>query len=205
MKRFTTPRVLLSALVLSLGLAVGAGYAAGPRGDCPVMGAPAGGPGAGPGMGMGMGMHQPMFHGRGIMRLHDELKLDAKQEALWNDAMTFARDNGGAMRERMIKEHEEIKAMLDKPGTDLHAVSKRMDDMRTQGMAMRSALHERWFAVYDALNPQQKEQVRVYFKDGMDGMRQGGPRGGDRRGQGQPRRDRPMQAPMQAPAPAPQS
>lgn len=198
MKRFTTPRVLLSTLVLSLGLAVGAGYAAGPRGDCPVMGAPAGGHGMGMG---GMGMHQPMFHGRGMMRLHDELKLDAKQEALWNDAMSFARDNGGAMRDRMIKEHEEIKAMLDKPGTDLHAVSKRMDDMRTQGMAMRSALHERWFAVYDALNPQQKEQVRVYFKDGMDGMRQGGHRGGDRRGQGQPRRDRPAQTP----APAPQS
>ena len=198
MKRFTTPRVLLSTPVLSLGLAVGAGYAAGPRGDCPVMGAPAGGHGMGMG---GMGMHQPMFHGRGMMRLHDELKLDAKQEALWNDAMSFARDNGGAMRDRMIKEHEEIKAMLDKPGTDLHAVSKRMDDMRTQGMAMRSALHERWFAVYDALNPQQKEQVRVYFKDGMDGMRQGGHRGGDRRGQGQPRRDRPAQTP----APAPQS
>ncbi len=198
MKRFTTPRVLLSTLVLSLGLAVGAGYAAGPRGDCPVMGAPAGGHGMGMG---GMGMHQPMFHGRGMMRLHDELKLDAKQEALWNDAMSFARDNGGAMRDRMIKEHEEIKAMLDKPGTDLHAVSKRMDDMRTQGMAMRSALHERWFSVYDALNPQQKEQVRVYFKDGMDGMRQGGHRGGDRRGQGQPRRDRPAQTP----APAPQS
>ena len=198
MKRFTTPRVRLSTLVLSLGLAVGAGYAAGPRGDCPVMGAPAGGHGMGMG---GMGMHQPMFHGRGMMRLHDELKLDAKQEALWNDAMSFARDNGGAMRDRMIKEHEEIKAMLDKPGTDLHAVSKRMDDMRTQGMAMRSALHERWFAVYDALNPQQKEQVRVYFKDGMDGMRQGGHRGGDRRGQGQPRRDRPAQTP----APAPQS
>ena len=198
MKRFTTPRVLLSTLVLSLGLAVGAGYAAGPRGDCPVMGAPAGGHGMGMG---GMGMHQPMFHGRGMMRLHDELKLDAKQEALWNDAMSFASDNGGAMRDRMIKEHEEIKAMLDKPGTDLHAVSKRMDDMRTQGMAMRSALHERWFSVYDALNPQQKEQVRVYFKDGMDGMRQGGHRGGDRRGQGQPRRDRPAQTP----APAPQS
>ena len=198
MKRFTTPRVLLSTLVLSLGLAVGAGYAAGPRSDCRVMDAPS----CGHGMGMcGMGMHQPMFHGRGMMRLHDELKLDAKQEALWNDAMSFARDNGGAMRDRMIKEHEEIKAMLDKPGTDLHAVSKRMDDMRTQGMAMRSALHERWFSVYDALNPQQKEQVRVYFKDGMDGMRQGGHRGGDRRGQGQPRRDRPAQTP----APAPQS
>ena len=195
MKRLATPRALATVLVLSLGLAAGGSFAA-PRGDCP-----AGGPGyghGGPGAAHAMA---PGFHGRAFSRLHDELKLDAKQEALWNDAMSFARDNGGAMRDRMIKEHEEIKAMLDKPGTDLHAVSKRMDDMRTQGMAMRSALHERWFSVYDALNPQQKEQVRVYFKDGMDGMRQGGHRGGDRRGQGQPRRDRPAQTP----APAPQS
>ena len=197
MKRFTTPRILLSTLVLSLGLAAGTGFAAAPRGDCPAMGAPVGGPGGGPGM--GPGMHQPMFQGRGMVRLHDDLKLDAKQEALWNDAMTFARDNGGAMRERMIKEHEEIKAMLDKPGTDLHAVSKRMEEMRAQGMAMRDALHGRWFALYDALNPQQKEQVRIFFKDGMERMPRGGHRDGERRGPGQPRSDRPMQAPAQAP------
>ena len=183
MKRFTTPRVLLSTLVLSLGLAVGAGYAAGPRGDCPVMGAPAGGHGMGMG---GMGMHQPMFHGRGMMRLHDELKLDAKQEALWNDAMTFARDNGGAMRERMIKEHEEIKAMLDKPGTDLRDVAKRMDDFRAEGQKLHQENRDRWLAVYDTLNPEQKEKVRVFFKGMSERMGKMGRHGsrGDMDGRG---------------------
>jgi len=160
------------------------------------MGAPAGGHGMGMG---GMGMHQPMFHGRGMMRLHDELKLDAQQEALWKDAEASAREHHDAMRARMAKDHAEIKAMLDQPGTDLRAVAKRMDELRAEGLKQRDAVRERWFAVYDSLGAGQKEKARLFFKDGMERMERMAERARERPGRGQPRNTPPAPSAPAAP------
>nr|MBP8277433.1 hypothetical protein [Propionivibrio sp.] len=104
MKELYSPRLFLAAAALSFGLAANA--QAMPRGEQP-------------GPGIGMPGHHAMMHDRALNRLHDELKLDATQEAQWKEAEKFSRDHRTTMRERFQKERAEIKAMLDQPGADL--------------------------------------------------------------------------------------
>lgn len=176
MKKLLSPRLVVAALALSLGLA--ANTFAVPRGEP-----------SGPGM--GMPGHHAMLPGRAMTRLHDELKLDEKQEALWKDADRFAREHHDAMRERFQKDHAEIKAMLDQPGADLRAVAKRMDDLRAEGMKQRDAVRDRWLTVYDSLNPEQKEKARMFFKTGIDRFERMGRRAPGRDWHGRPARDLP--------------
>lgn len=152
------PRLLLAALTLSLGLA--ANTFAMPRGE----------PGGGPGFAAhGHGMHFGAG-GHGMQRLHDDLKLDAKQEAQWQDAQKFAKDTFDGAFEQGRKQHEEINAALSQPGVDLRAILKRMDDLRAERQKQHDAVRDRWLAVYDTLNADQKEKVRQFFKAGAERM-----------------------------------
>jgi Spy/CpxP family protein refolding chaperone len=193
MKRLITPRALAAVFVLSLGLAAGSSFA-GPHGDrhgkwfggwCD-----------------GARAHDmaPAFHGRAFAYLRDELKLDARQEALWKEARAFAFEQRDAMRARMIRERDEINALLERPDSDLRAAAKRMDELRAEGWKLRDAARERWFAVYDALGAEQKETVRLFFKDGAERMGRFGERFRERPGRGHPWR-----GPRQAPAAPPDS
>jgi Spy/CpxP family protein refolding chaperone len=160
MKRFASPRVLAAVLALSLGLAAGASLAAREvrHGTAPKGGIPA--------------AHAMIsfFHGRNLARLHDELKLDEKQEALWKEAGDFVRAQREGVRARLEKDRAEIKALLDQPGADLRAVEKRVGELRAEGRDLHDAARERWFAVYDSLGDGQKEKVRLFFKDGLEKM-----------------------------------
>ncbi len=179
MKKLYSPRILVATVALSLGL-VASSYAM-PRGEHP-------------GPGMGMPGHHAMIHGRAVNRLHDELKLDTKQEALWKEAEKFSQEHRDTMRERFRKEHGEIKAMLDQPGADLRAIAKRMDDLKTEGMKERDAVRERWLTVYDTLNPEQKEKARLFFKAGAERTERMGKKSNERSGRGQPPADTPSSA-----------
>ena len=167
MKKLYSPRILVATVALSLGL-VASSYAM-PRGEHP-------------GPGMGMPGHHAMIHGRAMARLHGELKLDATQDAQWKEAEKFSRDHRATMRERFQKERAGIKAMLDQPGADLRAIAKRMDDLKAEGLKERDAVRERWFAVYDTLNPEQKEKARLFFKAGAERMEQKGKKSRDGEG-----------------------
>ncbi len=174
MKKLYSPRILVAAMALSLGLAASS-YAM-PRGEHRAPG-------------MGMPGHHAMYPDRAMNRLHDELKLDAKQDAQWKEAEKFAREHRDTMRERFRKHHEEIKSMLDQPGADLRAVATRMDDFKAEGLKERDAVRERWLAVYDTLNPEQKEKARLFFKSGAERMERMGKTSKERSGRGQPPRD----------------
>ncbi|SDG61713.1 Spy/CpxP family protein refolding chaperone [Propionivibrio dicarboxylicus] len=155
-----SPRFLIAALTLSLGVAAGA--FAMPRGEA-----------GSPGMQM-HGMHAGFAHGgRAMQRLHDDLKLDAAQEAAWQDAEKFAKDSFANGRDAFRKQHEEIQAALAQPGADLRAIVKRMDDLKAEGQKQRTAVRDRWLAVYDKLNPEQKEKARLFFKAGAERMTRG--------------------------------
>ncbi|MDR2450508.1 MAG: periplasmic heavy metal sensor [Candidatus Accumulibacter sp.] len=161
MKRFASPRVFVTVLALSLGLAAGGSLAA-PREDCH---------GTVPGKGVPAAHAMiPLFHERALARLHDELKLDEKQEALWKEADHFVRARHEAARERLDRDRAEIKALLEQPGADLRAVEKRVGELRAEGRKLHDAARERWFAVYDSLGDGQKEKVRLFFKDGLEKM-----------------------------------
>jgi Spy/CpxP family protein refolding chaperone len=167
MKTTFSPRLLIATSALVVGLA-GSAFAAAPAADAPARPA--------------AGMHQGhMMHGlKDMTRLHDDLKLDAKQETLWQDAAKASKEGMGGMRERMRKQHEEIQALLGQPGADLRAVAKRMDEFRAEGQQLHAANRDRWLTVYDALSAEQKEKARVFFKTRFERMGQHGPRGPSR-------------------------
>ncbi len=163
MKTRFLPRLLLAALATSIGLAAGA-YAMPPMADA------AGGP-------AGKMHERHMARGlKEMSRLHDELKLDAKQEALWKDAETAGKESRSAMRERFSTHHEEIQKLLNQPGADLRAVAKRMSELKAEGQKLHEASLERWLTVYDALNAEQKEKARLFFKARFDRFNHFGPR-----------------------------
>lgn len=168
MKSKFTPRVLVAALVLTLGAAATA-FAVGPDHErC-------GGDRMEHRMGYGM---------KDMSRLHDDLKLDAKQETLWQDAQKAAQGNRSELREQMRKQREDALAKLNQPGADLRAIVKQMDEAREAGRKQHEASHDRWLAVYDSLNPEQKEKARLFFKSKLERMghlRDGG-KGGPGRG-----------------------
>ncbi|WP_153110455.1 Spy/CpxP family protein refolding chaperone [Propionivibrio limicola] len=189
MKQRFSPRLLVAALAMSLGLA--ANSFAGPRGG-------SGGEAVGPGFDR-PGHHQMFLGGKGMQRLHDDLKLDARQETLWKAAESFAKETHDGMRERFRKHHEEMKALIDKPNADLRALAKRADDFRAEGQKLRDTVRDRWLAVYDSLNPEQKEKARQFLKAGFDRMERKGGRHDrdDRRGR---RGDRDDQRPRRGDA-----
>jgi Spy/CpxP family protein refolding chaperone len=164
MKSKFSPRLLVAALVLALG-AGGAAFAMSPE-RC--------------GAGGGRMQHGMGYHLQDMSRLHGELKLDARQEALWQDAEQFSKTSMRDMREQMRKHREEALAAVSKPGADLRAILKQMDDLRDGGRQQREAGRDRWLAVYDSLDAAQKEKARLFFKGKLERMGQGGrygPRG----------------------------
>lgn len=164
MKSKFSPHLLVAALVLALG-AGGAAFAMSPE-RC--------------GAGGGRMQHGMGYHLQDMSRLHGELKLDARQEALWQDAEQFSQTSMRDMREQMRKHREEALAAVSKPGADLRAILKQMDDLRDGGRQQREAGRDRWLAVYDSLDAAQKEKARVFFKGKLERMGQGGrygPRG----------------------------
>jgi len=169
MKNRFSPRLLVTAVAVSIGLATSA-FAMPPRGN------DASGPAT--------GMHERhMAHGmKDFSRLHDDLKLDAKQETLWQEAAKAGKD--GSMRERIRKHHEEMQSLLNQPGADLRAVAKRMDDFRAEGQKLRNANRDRWLTVYDSLNAGQKEKARLFLKNKFDRFGRDGQRGQSRGGRG---------------------
>ncbi len=164
MKSKFSPRLLVAALVLALG-AGGAAFAMSPE-RC--------------GAGGGRMQHGMGYHLQDMSRLHGELKLDGRQEALWQDAEQFSKTSMRDMREQMRKHRGEALAAVSKPGADLRAILKQMDDLRDGGRQQREAGRDRWLAVYDSLDAAQKEKARLFFKSKLERMGQGGrygPRG----------------------------
>lgn len=156
-----SPRRVVAALALALGVSAGAYAATPPAGESPSQRA---GMSAEQRMGSMQGTYG-LRSMRGIMRLHDELKLDARQEALWTDAVKSARESMTGTHQRLRKEREETLAQLNQPGADLRTLLTRTDEVRADAQKQRLAVREHWLVVYDALSAEQREKVRVFFKD----------------------------------------
>jgi heavy-metal resistance protein len=109
---------------------------------------------------------------RGFERLHRQLKLDPQQEELWKKAQGLQREAFRSMHAKAEETRAQLRVEIDKAGVDLKQFAqlgdRLRDEMRAQGEAARKQVRSAWFAVYDALNPEQKEQVRVAIRDGMD-------------------------------------
>jgi protein CpxP len=154
MKTNFSPRILVAALVLALG-AGGTALAMSPE-HCGAAGGR---------------MEQRMgYHLQEMSRLHGDLKLDARQEALWQDAEQFSRSTMRDRGDQMRKQRAEVLASVSQPGADLRAVVKQMDELKDAGRQQHEASRDRWLAVYDSLDaraegegtPVHQEQTRTY-------------------------------------------
>jgi len=111
---------------------------------------------------------------RGMERLHKDLKLDAQQEELWKKAQAVSRDAFQKMGAGVRDSRAKLRAEIDKPGADLKHIAQLRDQMREQMRPQMESVHaqvrQAWFALYDALNPGQREQVRLAIKSRMERM-----------------------------------
>ena len=127
---------------------------------------------------------------RGFERLHKQLNLNPQQEDLWKKAQAVQRDAFKGMRAKAAETRAKLRVEIDKPGVDLKQFAELRDQLREQMRAQMDATRKQvraaWFGLYDSLDSNQREQVRVAIRDGMDRMgHRGGRRGaGETQGQG---------------------
>jgi len=119
---------------------------------------------------------------RGFERLHKELNLTAQQEDLWKKAQGAQRDAFKAMQAKGEETRAKLKSEIDKPGADLKQFAQLRDQLREQMHTQMEGAHKQaqaaWFGVYDSLDANQRERVRVAIRDGMDRMGHRGRHGG---------------------------
>jgi len=120
----------------------------------------------------------------GVMaRLHDKLKLNEQQETLWKKARETSRETFKSMRGGSGQElREKMRAEIDKTDADLRSIMQLADQQREQMRAQMEAARKQtrgaWLAVYDTLDANQKEQVRLAIKQRMERGGHMGMRGG---------------------------
>lgn len=109
---------------------------------------------------------------RGFEKLHKELNLNAQQEDLWKKAQAAQRDAFRSTRAKGEETRAKLRVEIDKPGADLKQFAQLRDQLRAQMHdqmeAARKQVRATWFVVYDALDANQKERVRLAIRDGMD-------------------------------------
>jgi Spy/CpxP family protein refolding chaperone len=128
----------------------------------------------GPGGPRMRGMHAM----REVERLKTSLQLNAQQSALWDRAAATMKPQGD-MHQQMKAGHDRMEAMLDDPNFDPRRMAAEMDRVAAERKARMTSIRDAWFAVYDALNPVQRGQVREFLRERMTrhhGMH-GGPGG----------------------------
>ncbi|HDR9510755.1 hypothetical protein C5615_29905 [Burkholderia cepacia] len=155
-----TSRVAIAATTV-LALAFGTAHAAPPT-DMP----PPGGP----------GMHQMHGHDGGpfgaIMKLHDQLKLNASQEQQWQTAVNTMKQNRDAMRKSHEQMREQFKAQQNQPILDLNAMHAARQQAEQQNAQLREQTSAAWLAFYNGLNDQQKTTVSTALKQQYAQMQQ---------------------------------
>ena len=107
-----------------------------------------------------------------LSRLHDELKLDVSQDTLWHKAEKAGWGNMSSVQTCLQKHYTETLSLLAQPGADMRSIAKCLEDFQSEEKRLCVANRERWLNVYDALNTEQKEQVRVFFKNKLERVHQ---------------------------------
>ena len=111
------------------------------------------------------------IHGLNEMsRLHDKLKLDARQETLWHKAEKGDWDSMGENHQCFRKQYEEALRMINQPGPELLSERSSVGEQ-----SVSNARCDRWMSVYDTLNAGQKETASRFFQTKLERMECFGP------------------------------
>ncbi|AVJ27929.1 hypothetical protein [Achromobacter spanius] len=94
-----------------------------------------------------------------------ELKLDAKQEALFKTAQEGQRGLHEAMRADGGKRHDLLKSQLDSGKLDPRALIEQSEKRRDAFGPQAKQVRDQWLAVWDSLNDTQRGQVTKIVKE----------------------------------------
>lgn len=156
---------VLALVAASSGFAAGSAMAAPPP---PAEGGPAAMHEGHRGGGFHKGMRDGLFiPGLGPVSKAQvaELKLDAKQEALFKTAQDGQRSLHEAMRAAGGKRHDLLKAQLDSGKLDPRALIEQSEKRRDQFGPQAKQVRDQWLAVWDSLNDTQRGQVTKIVKE----------------------------------------
>ncbi|SDV47731.1 periplasmic heavy metal sensor [Chitinasiproducens palmae] len=162
----------LAAVAAALALSIGAAHAAAPAAASdgvpppPPHAHPAPPPGKGP---------APML--RAFEQVHDQLKLDANQEKLYQTARETGRRNHEQMRDAHRADFEKMKAAGQQPILDLRAMRDAREQAFEQARQLHRQTEDAWLQFYDSLNDAQKTTVSSAIKADFAKMRAGRPHG----------------------------
>jgi len=94
-----------------------------------------------------------------------ELKLDAKQEALFKTAQEGQRSMLEAMRADRGTRHDLLKSQLDSGKLDPRALIEQSEKRRDAFGPQAKQVRDQWLAVWDSLNDTQRGQVTKIVKE----------------------------------------
>ncbi|WP_191578939.1 hypothetical protein [Achromobacter insolitus] len=94
-----------------------------------------------------------------------ELKLDAKQEALFKTAQEGQRSLHEAMRADRGTRHDLLKSQLDSGKLDPRALLEQSEKRRDAFGPQAKQVRDQWLAVWDSLNDTQRGQVTKIVKE----------------------------------------
>ncbi|EWM41107.1 heavy-metal resistance family protein [Bordetella holmesii 35009] len=100
------------------------------------------------------------------------LKLDAKQQALFDKARDASQQAMEARRQAGPAPHELLQAQLNAGKLDPYALAAEGDKRRAQFESQETALRTQWLAVWDSLNDAQRAQVTQIVKERVAKMKE---------------------------------
>lgn len=95
----------------------------------------------------------------------ESLKLDAKQQASFDEAKQAQTDMFKAMREHGGKRHELLATQLQDGKLDPHALIADEDARREKFREQSTEVRGKWLAAWDSLNSTQHQQVTEWVKE----------------------------------------
>ncbi|ARP90471.1 hypothetical protein CAL14_09360 [Bordetella genomosp. 9] len=94
-----------------------------------------------------------------------KLKLDAKQQALFDAARQAQQDLRKSVRERGMARHKALDAQLQAGKLDPHALVQDETQGRQQAQAQAEQVRQKWLALWDSLNDGQRQQITQFVKE----------------------------------------
>ena len=89
----------------------------------------------------------------------ESLKLDDKQQPMFQQAQEAQRDCVKSMRDSAKVQRDMLDAQLKAGKLDPHALAAHEDQARDQSQAAAKQVRQKWLAVWDSLNDAQRKQV----------------------------------------------
>jgi hypothetical protein len=94
-----------------------------------------------------------------------ELKLDARQQALFDEARQAQLDLRKSMRENAMSRRKTLDTQLQAGKLDPHALADAQAQNRQQMQGQADQVRQKWLALWDGLNDGQRQQVTQFVKE----------------------------------------